>query len=101
MVKKGVKYDSEKPRWDLLPWRPIREIVKVLTYGSIKYSDDNWQQVKPLKQRYFAALMRHLDAWWTDGETRDPESGLYHLAHAGCCLVFLLWSELKGKKDGC
>lgn len=96
---KGIKYDGEKPRWDLLPLRPIREIVKVLTYGAKKYSDYNWTRVEPFKERYFAALMRHLDAWRTDGETHDPESGLHHLAHAGCCLVFLLWYELiRGEK---
>jgi len=96
MTEKGIKFDSEKPRWDLLPLRPVREIVKVLTHGSVKYEDFNWVKVKPFKERYFSALMRHLDAWWTDGEQIDPESGLHHLGHAGCCLIFLLWNELKG-----
>jgi len=27
----------------------------------------------------------------------DPESGEHHLAHAGCCLVFLLWFEVNGR----
>jgi hypothetical protein len=38
---------------------------------------------------FFAALLRHLFAWWR-GEELDPESGLSHLAHAGCCLMFLM-----------
>jgi len=33
--------------------------------------------------------LRHLTAWWA-GEDLDPESGLHHLAHAACCLMFLL-----------
>jgi hypothetical protein len=28
-------------------------------------------------------------AWWR-GEDTDPETGLSHLAHAGCCLMFLM-----------
>lgn len=35
-----------------------------------------------------AAAMRHLAAW-RDGEQLDEESGLPHLAHALCCIVFL------------
>jgi hypothetical protein len=36
--------------------------------------------------------MRHLHAF-NDGEDKDPESGLSHLAHASCCLMFLLEFE--------
>jgi hypothetical protein len=32
------------------------------------------------------------------GEDKDPESGLSHLAHLGCCVVFLIWHE-KYKKE--
>jgi hypothetical protein len=34
--------------------------------------------------------MRHLLAFWS-GEETDPESGLPHLAHALCGLMFLHW----------
>lgn len=37
--------------------------------------------------------MRHLTAWW-GGEKSDPESGEHHLAHLGCCVIFLLWFDL-------
>jgi hypothetical protein len=39
--------------------------------------------------------MRHVHAWRA-GETKDPESGLHHLAHAGCCLLFMLWLDDRG-----
>lgn len=90
--KVGLKFDQDKPRWDLLPLRAIAPIVDVITYGARKYAPGNWKKVPFAKDRYFAALLRHLEAYQR-GERLDPESGLPHLAHAGCCLVFLIWIE--------
>lgn len=101
-MKKGIKYDKEKPRWSLLPWGPVSEIVKVMTFGAKKYSDNAWQNLPNYRDRYFSAMMRHITAWW-GGEKFDKESGLNHLAHAGCCLLFLLWedhNEHEGKAEG-
>ena len=77
----GIKFDQNKERWSLLPIKQVREVVKVLTAGAIKYEDDNWQRVPDSRRRYFSATMRHITAWW-DGEIKDPETGLHHLAHA-------------------
>jgi hypothetical protein len=93
----GRKFDQDKPRWDLLPWDETQEIVEVLTFGSKKYEDNNWTVVSSPKRRYFAALCRHVLAWWR-GEKIDPESGKSHLAHAGCCLLFLMWFDNKESK---
>ncbi len=92
----GLKYDSEKPRWDLLPLDIIEEIVKVLTIGAQKYDDDNWRKVANGKKRYYAALMRHIKDYQA-GEMLDQETGLPHLAHAGCCLIFIMGLEKEGK----
>ncbi|MCU7521636.1 MAG: hypothetical protein HF312_15575 [Ignavibacteria bacterium] len=86
----GKKYDAGKDRWDLLPFAQVRQIVKVLTFGAAKYEPNNWQGVE--KERYIAAAFRHLTAW-IDGERCDPESGIHHLAHAACNLLFLLWQD--------
>ena len=88
----GTKYDTGKDRWDLLPWAEVRDIVRVLTHGAQKYADDNWKAVPDAWDRYFAAAHRHLIAHRL-GERLDPESGLPHLAHAACCLLFLAWFE--------
>lgn len=82
------KQDAGKPRWDLLPFKPIEEVVDVLTAGAAKYSENGWQQVDNGRERYFAALMRHIVAW-REGQTCDPESGKSHLIHAMCNLIFL------------
>jgi hypothetical protein len=88
----GRKFDVDKNRWDLLPWNAAAEIVKVLTFGARKYAPNNWRYVPEARDRYFSALHRHMQAWW-GGEKLDPETGLPHLAHAGCCLLFLLSLE--------
>lgn len=85
----GVKYDDNKRRWDLFPWSSAEEIVKVLEFGAKKYGDHNWRKGMSWS-RLFAATCRHLFAWWWGKEDVDPESGLSHLAHAGCCILFAL-----------
>lgn len=77
-----------KTRFDLIPFAAIGEIADVLAYGAKKYSANNWCRGTEWG-RYFSALCRHIFAWWR-GEDRDPETGLSHLAHAGCCLLFLM-----------
>ena len=89
----GVKNDSGKLEWDLLPIEPVEEIIRVLMYGKQKYSKDNWKKVPESKTRYYNALMRHITAW-QKGEKFDPETKLSHLSHAGCCLLFLLHEEV-------
>jgi hypothetical protein len=91
-VTEGKKYDSGKPRWSLLPKGAVASIVDVLEFGAKKYAENNWQLVPDGKTRYYDAAMRHLEAWH-NGELNDPETGLPHLAHAGCCLMFLGWLD--------
>lgn len=94
---KGMKFDGGKPRWSLMPWTEMEEVVRVMTAGAKKYSDFNWQQtiMEPGgKDRYFSAAIRHLTAW-KRGERLDRETGLPHLAHAICCLLFMGWADNK------
>lgn len=87
-LKEGAKYDSGKLRYDLLPVKALREIVKIFTHGAAKYEDRNWERGIKFS-RCYGALQRHLNAWW-GREENDNETGITHLAHAGCCLLFLL-----------
>ena len=87
----GTKYDKGKLRMDLWPPEAIEGGAEVLTYGASKYEDRNWESgIK--YSRVFAALMRHLWAWWA-GRPIDTESGISHLKHALCCIVFLVTYE--------
>ena len=94
---KGIKFDNSKSRWELLPYREVEEVVKVLTYGAKKYTDNNWMLVvKKGKMRYFSAALRHLVAWKL-GRKVDEETKLHPLAHAIACLLFLIWIDKEDK----
>lgn len=92
------KSDSGKPRWSLVPFDAMGSVVEVLTYGADKYGEGNWKGLSDFENRYFNAAMRHLIAW-KNGEKNDSESGKPHLAHAACCILFMLWKELNQKGD--
>jgi hypothetical protein len=78
----------------LLPGKALAAIARVLDHGAKKYAPYNWMRVRP-RSRYVDAALRHLHAY-ADGEVNDPDSGLNHLAHAGCCILFLLWFHETG-----
>ena len=84
----GRKDDKEKNRLDLVEPEFIEGIGEVLTFGANKYEPNNWQKVEDAEDRYYAAALRHLIAW-RKGEKTDPESGLSHLDHAACNIMFL------------
>ena len=83
----GRKDDAGKRPWHLLPWESAGLIVDVMAFGVTKYGRDTWWSVD--QERWFGATIRHLTAW-RSGERLDPESGLPHLAHAACSVLFML-----------
>jgi hypothetical protein len=93
-MNEGVKYDQNKVRFDLLPAEFLFGTSEVLTYGAAKYGVRNWEKGMSWG-RVFAALMRHMWAWWR-GEKLDPETKMPHLWHASCCLAFLIAYEARG-----
>lgn len=88
------KFDSEKPRVDLLPTRALLETSKVLAFGAEKYGENNWREGFKWS-RLIGALLRHTFAFMR-GEDVDEETGLSHMAHAACCVLFLLEHVLLG-----
>ena len=87
MQEQGTKFDNDKPQMDLLPFDTLEEVAKVLTFGARKYAPYNW--AKGMKySRLIAACLRHFFKW-CKGDEHDPETGLSHLHHAICCLMFL------------
>jgi hypothetical protein len=92
----GLKYDDKKPRMDLLDADFLEGVASVLTFGANKYAAHNWRGGINYS-RLLAASYRHLGAI-NRGEDVDPESGLEHVYHLSCCLMFLSWM-MSNRKD--
>lgn len=100
MKERGLRYNSEKIRLELVPTELTEGVGKVLTYGAKKYtvyndanekvSDgaNNWRKGLSWMETYGSCL-RHLEAF-VKGEDFDPESGHLHLEHAATNIAFLL-----------
>lgn len=82
----GVKHDQGKAPMSLLDRKWLEGTAQVLRFGAQKYAAHNWRKGLPVTRVTDAAL-RHIMAF-LDGEDTDPESGLPHLDHASCCLMF-------------
>jgi hypothetical protein len=91
----SMKLDTGKLGLNLLPTKPLEEIAKVLDFGAKKYAPNKWREGMSWT-RLIAATLRHLFAW-SRGINKDTETGLSHLAHAGCCILFLLQYEVDHK----
>lgn len=94
----GIKFDQGKAPMALLSHTALTKIAQVMEFGAKKYSADNWRGGMEWR-RVLSAAMRHIGAF-NDGQDLDPETGLSHLAHAGCCIMFLLeYEETHREKD--
>jgi hypothetical protein len=87
----GVKFDTGKPRYDLMPPELLNAVSTILTYGAEKYNARNWEKGMAWG-RVFGAIMRHLWSWW-GRQDKDDETGYSHLWHAACGLAFLIAYE--------
>lgn len=99
----AYKADSGKPNWFLLMSgkgcaAALAGVVRVLSFavrpvaeGGKGYSEHSWRQVPNARERYEAAMYRHLNKIAL-GELVDDESGESHWDHVATNALFL--SEL-------
>lgn len=73
---------------DVLDWAVTRK--------EHPYPAHNWRGVDV--NRFRAALMRHLMAYFADHDSRDDESGLLHLQHAASNILIILQKHLDHDK---
>lgn len=93
-MQDDLKFDNGKLRFDLVPTDGIMALAQVLTLGAEKYGERGWERGMAWS-RVYAALQRHLIAWWA-GEDTDPESGHSHLWHVLTNAAFLVAYEQRG-----
>lgn len=72
---------------EVIPNSVLADVSRVLTYGAGKYAQWNWTKGQPWSVPFNSGL-RHIAAW-LDGEENDEESGLPHLAHFACNVLFV------------
>ena len=83
---RAKRYNSGKPRLDLLPLDLLTGLSRVLEYGEGKYGRNNWRRGAPATEQV-ASLLRHLqpimEALNSDSREGllDAESGLPHVDH--------------------
>jgi hypothetical protein len=92
----ALKFDNNKLPLHLLSTEAMNQTAAVLAFGAEKYAAHNWRKGF-VWSRPLSAAMRHITAF-NAGEDKDPESGLSHLAHAACCIMFLLEFEKTHKE---
>ena len=86
IVKRALRYNTDKLKWSLVHFKSLEPMVKVLEFGAKKYSADNWKKGLD-KKEILESMMRHLTALM-DGEACDPESGISHIGHIQCNAMF-------------
>lgn len=95
-TEQGTKHDGGKTRLDLLDSAFIEGVGAVLEFGSRKYAANNWRKGLAVS-RCLGAALRHIFAVLR-GETLDKESGLPHLHHS-CCAIMFADSMLRTRPD--
>jgi Domain of unknown function (DUF5664) len=89
----GVKYDSDKTQYSLVPPYALEAVAKNLTSGLKKYPHrNNWQLVDNAEERYLDAMLRHIEEHRKgniyDTDNSDPTTT--HLSAVAVNSMFLL-----------
>lgn len=79
---------APKPRYTLIPAKPLELVAQVFTLGAAKHGDRGYEQRTDTAAELDAAL-RHIHAHLSC-ELLDPEFGTPHLAHAAARLLIAL-----------
>jgi uncharacterized protein YuzB (UPF0349 family) len=94
--KQALRYNQGKVQWSLVDYKSIEPMVRVLEYGCLKYSKNNWKKGMPVSQ-IIESMLRHTYKL-LEGELVDPESGIEHVGHIQCNAMFLAY-VLKEKPE--
>ena len=83
----SMKDSKGKTKLSLVPYYGMVAVAKVREYGVKKYGDpDGWKEVSPME--FIDAALRHIGKYLAESDY-DEESGLHHISHAACNLMFV------------
>ena len=98
----GYKADEAKDRHDLIPPQVTELLAHHYTIGAAKYQDHNW--LKGMNYgRVYAALCRHLFAFWSGEDidaVEDGGTGNHHMIAVIWGAYTLMYYELYREKYG-
>ncbi len=84
---RGDRWNKGKLRWSLMDLDALAPMIRVLEFGSKKYSDHNWKKGLLITE-LLESTIRHIQDLQR-GEDNDPESNLPHTGHILCNAMFL------------
>jgi len=87
---------AAKPSIAVIPSSALYAAAAAHMDGAYKYGAHNWRISGVRASTYYAAVQRHLQAWW-EGEQLADDSGIPHLGHALACINILIDAETCGK----
>ncbi len=87
---------SRKLPMGLVPETAVAEMATAFLEGALKYGRFNWRVEGVRASIYYDAMKRH-QAKWYNGEDRDKETRVRHLASVMACCAIVLDAELCGK----
>ena len=96
----GTRFNTEKPGlfW-AMPLMGLRLIARVTNHGAKKYAPLDWAEGQSFST-LLDCIMRHLLQVFDRGPwAKDPESGLYHMAHIGWNVLCILHFMETGQAD--
>lgn len=79
------------------PLAGLDRAIAIMEHGAAKYGLDNWKDMADW-DRYESAGDRHLGPYLA-GQMFDKDSGLEHLAHWQCNILFRAWKQLKDRSE--
>lgn len=92
-ARTGGQKGQKLARFDLLPGDALEALAEHYGRGAAKYADRNWELGYDW-HLCFAAMQRHLWAWW-QGEDYDEESTSLHITAATWHALALLTFQLR------
>lgn len=90
----GMRFNTNKTRFDLIPASWPRVLAQILTKGATKYAPRNWEKGLSWSET-LGSLHRHLDKW-VSGETHDEETKCHHMGHVAWNALALMTMQLRG-----
>lgn len=71
----GMRRDVQtgKPRYDLIPLKPLRRLADLYARGAEKYGDENWTLADSNEelQRFKGSALRHMYQWLEGDKSED------------------------------